>query len=110
MLILNSVCSLTGFDEESPVNMERFKATVDKFTDLKKTLSYPEHESPGSSPQISRKKDQKKTGISVLFRFLSLLLLVLCGPETPKLVLWQMVKTQMKWGIMQHFIRVCTVC
>ena len=63
MLILNSVCSLTGFDEESPVNMERFKATVDKFTDLKKTLSYPEHESPGTSPQIPRKKDQKKTGI-----------------------------------------------
>ena len=62
-LILNSVCSLTGFDEESPVNMERFKATVDKFADLKKTLSYPEHESPGTSPQIPRKKDQKKTGI-----------------------------------------------
>ena len=69
------------------MNMERFKATVDKYSDLKKTLSYPEHESPGTSPQIPRKKDQKKTGNSVLFRFLSLLLLVLCGPETHNLAL-----------------------
>ena len=29
---------------------------------------------------------------------------------TPKCVLWQTVKTQMKCRIMRHFIRVCTVC
>ena len=47
--------SLTGLEEESPINMEQFQATVDRFTDLKKTLSFPEHESPGTSPQLSRK-------------------------------------------------------
>ena len=29
--------------------------------------------------------------------------------DTSKLVLWQIVKTQMKCQIGQHFIRVCTV-
>ena len=53
--------SLTGLEEESPMNMERFKATIDKFTDLKKTLSFPEHESPGTSPQIPRKAAQRVT-------------------------------------------------
>ena len=33
-----------------------------------------------------------------------------CEQETPKRVLWQTVKTQMKCRIMWHFIRVCTVC
>ena len=28
----------------------------------------------------------------------------LCGPETPKCVLWQTVRTQMKCCIVQHFI------
>ena len=36
--------------------------------------------------------------------------LTLWRPETPKWVLSQTVKTQMKCRIMQHFIRVCTVC
>ena len=30
--------------------------------------------------------------------------------ETSKWVLWQTVQTQMKYSIMLHFIRVCTVC
>ena len=30
--------------------------------------------------------------------------------ETPKQILWQTVKTQMKCSIMLHFIRVCAVC
>ena len=34
----------------------------------------------------------------------------LCRQETPKRVLWQTVKTQMKCRIMRHFIWVCTVC
>ena len=50
--------SLTGLEEESPINMEQFQATVDRFTDLKKTLSFPEHESPGTSPQLSRRTVQ----------------------------------------------------
>ena len=33
-----------------------------------------------------------------------------CGPETLKQVLWQTMTTHMKCHIMQHFIRVCTVC
>ena len=33
-----------------------------------------------------------------------------CGPGTPKQVLWQTVKTQMKCRIIPHFIRVYTVC
>ena len=37
-------------------------------------------------------------------------LLALCRLETPKCVLLQTVKTQMKCHIMWHFIRVCTVC
>ena len=36
--------------------------------------------------------------------------LTLCILETPKRVLWQAVKTQMKCSIMLHFIRVFTVC
>ena len=32
--------------------------------------------------------------------------LTLCIPETPKQVFWQTVKTQMKYSIMLHFIRV----
>ena len=40
----------------------------------------------------------------------SLLALTLCILVTPKCVLWQTVKTQMKCCIMQHFIRVYTVC
>ena len=37
-------------------------------------------------------------------------ILTLWRPETPKRVLWKIVKTQMKWRIMQHSIRVSTVC
>ena len=33
-----------------------------------------------------------------------------CGPETPKRVFWQIVKNEMNYRIMRHFIRVCTVC
>ena len=36
--------------------------------------------------------------------------LTLYRPDTPKQVLLQTVKTQMKCCIMQHFIRVCTIC
>ena len=36
--------------------------------------------------------------------------LSLCRLETPKRVLWQTAKTQMKCHIMWHFIRVCNVC
>ena len=36
--------------------------------------------------------------------------LTLCIRETPKRVLLQTVKTQMKCSKMLHFIRVCTVC
>ena len=36
--------------------------------------------------------------------------LTLCKLETPKLVLWQTVKTQMKCSIMLHFIRFFAVC
>ena len=38
------------------------------------------------------------------------LVLTLCIQETPKLVLFQLVKTQMKCSIMLHFIRVYSVC
>ena len=37
-------------------------------------------------------------------------LLTHCGPETPKWVLWQTVKTQPKCCIMRHSIRVYIVC
>ena len=36
--------------------------------------------------------------------------LILQGPETPKWVLRQAMKTQMKCCMMQHFIKVCIVC
>ena len=45
-----------------------------------------------------------------LYKFLLFFILTLCSLETHKWVLWQKVKTQMKWGSMGHFIRVCTVC
>lgn len=40
------------------MNMEKFQATIDRFTDLKKTLSFIEHESPGTSPQLPRRGKQ----------------------------------------------------
>ena len=49
--------SLTGLEEDSPMNLERFQATVDRFTDLKKTLSFPDHNSPGTSPQLPRRAE-----------------------------------------------------
>ena len=36
--------------------------------------------------------------------------LTFCILKTPKMVLWQTVKIQMKCSIMLHFIRICTVC
>ena len=48
--------------------------------------------------------------VLILFNITCILLLVfliLFRPETPKLVLWQTVMTQMKCHIMWHFIRVC---
>ena len=49
--------SLTGLEEESPMNLERFQATVDRFTDLKKTLSFPDRDSPPTSPQLPRRTE-----------------------------------------------------
>lgn len=49
---------MTGLEEESPINVEQFQATIDRFTDLKKTLSFPEHESPGTAPQLTRRAVQ----------------------------------------------------
>ena len=40
------------------MNLEKFQATIDRFTDLKKTLSFPDHDSPGTSPQLPRRAEQ----------------------------------------------------
>ena len=40
------------------MNLERFQATVDRFTDLKKTLAFPGHDSTGTSPQVPRRAEQ----------------------------------------------------
>ena len=54
-------------------------------------------------------QDRGMPSFSTLAYQLNICLLALCILETPKRVLWQTVKTQMKCSIMLHFIRVCTV-